>query len=87
MEEAGNSAGMEFRVKQVKGLVQDEGGKVGAKSTALGEAFLSGEVVPPTIVINVPADVGSAVRRGQKKGGAGGSVSKWQCSGTHQSRH
>lgn len=43
MEEAGNSAGMEFRVKQVKGLVQDEGGKVGAKSTALGEAFLSGE--------------------------------------------
>jgi hypothetical protein len=61
MEEAGNSAGMEFRVKQVKDLVHDEGGKVGTKSAALGEAFLLGEVVPLMIVINVPADVGSAV--------------------------
>jgi hypothetical protein len=86
MEEAGNSAGMEFRVKQVKDLVQDEGGKVGTKSAALGEAFLLGGSGPTD-----DRDQRTSRRwqccGGQKKGGAGGSVSKWQCSRTHQSMH
>ena len=63
----GSNIGLEFRVKRVKDLVQDKGGKDGAERAASGEAFLLGKVVPLMIVINIPADICSTVNEVKEK--------------------